>query len=113
MPHLLDRDQEFRLEQEQCIEELYLEGISDGADGCLPLMAEITYLQGYCQGMKQQNMIDLSINTSTLMLHEEQTELPLLCGQCYYLNNGICSLKTVARNSNSYACPSLQIDCPF
>ncbi|WP_373524811.1 hypothetical protein [Nostoc sp.] len=113
MTYLLDLDQDQRVESYEAIEEIYLEGISDGFDGRLPMNAEIMYLQGYCEGMKQVKMIDLSINISASMLHEERTELPLVCGQCYYLNNGICSLKTVARNSNSYACPSLQIDCPF
>ena len=105
----IEFDQEQRLKQDEAVEEIYLSGITDAADGRLPVMAEIIYLQGYCAGMKQVKMIDLSLPAPK----EEQTELPLVCGQCAYLNNGKCAIKGVARNSNSYACDRIKVDCPF
>lgn len=103
----IDFDQAQRYAQDQAIEAIYLEGISDAVDGRLPVMAEIIYLQGFCEGMKQRHQ---TINS---LPQEAQTELPLVCGQCAYLNNGKCTMKGTARNSNSYACERIKVDCPF
>ncbi len=105
----IDFDQVQRYAQDQAIEELHLDGFSDAVDGQLPVMAEIIYLQGYCAGMNQLKTID-SLITAT---QEKQTEVPLVCGQCAYLNNGKCAIKSVTRNSNSYACDRIKVDCPF
>lgn len=103
----IDFDQAQRQQQDEAIEAIYLEGISDAVDGRLPVMAEITYLQGFCEGMKQR------YQTIDSLPQEEQTELPLVCGQCAYLSNGKCAIKGVTRNSNSYACDRIKVDCPF
>ena len=118
MTYLLDRDQENRLIQDQCIEEIYLDGITDGADGRLPAMSEIVYLQGYCKGMEQARAdMGLKITVKAQQLQSEmfgsQTEFPLLCGQCQYLNNGKCSIKDIDRNSSQYACDRVVVDSPF
>ncbi|WP_373529114.1 hypothetical protein [Nostoc sp.] len=105
----IDFDQEQRLKQDEAVEEIYLSGITDAADGRLPVMAEIIYLQGYCAGMKQVKMIDSSITAP----QGKQTELPLVCGQCQHLNSGKCGIKGITRNGNQYACPSISVDCPF
>lgn len=105
----IDLDQAQRQQQDEAIEAIYLEGVTDAANGRLPVMAEISYLQGYIKGMKQPKVVTLFPITS----QEEQSELPLVCGQCAYLNNGKCAIKEVTRNSNSYACDRLKVDCPF
>ncbi len=109
MPHLLDRDQAQRLEQDEAVEEIYLSGIEDGFDGRLPMMAELIYLRGYYVGMQQLKTTDSLIAIAP----QEQTELPLVCGQYSFLNNGVCTVKKINRNSNSYACDRINIDCPF
>jgi hypothetical protein len=103
----IDFDQAQRLEQDEAIEAVYLEGISDAASGRLPVMTEIIYLQGFCEGMKQR------YQTIDSLPQEEQTELPLVCGQCAYLNNGKCAIKGVTKTSNSSACDRIKIDYPF
>ncbi|HEY9882985.1 MAG TPA: hypothetical protein V6C98_05185, partial [Thermosynechococcaceae cyanobacterium] len=80
----VDFEQEQRLAQDEAIEAIYLSGIGDAVDGRFPVTAEITYLQGFCEGMKQLEMT----NSSTTPPQQEQTELPLVCGQCTHLNNG-------------------------
>ncbi len=70
----IDFDQAQRLEQDEAIEEIYLSGIGDGFDGRLPMMAEITYLQGYCVGMQQLKTTDFRLAYSPI----EQTESPLV-----------------------------------
>ena len=109
MTYCTDRDQEQRLEQYEAIEEIYLSGISDAADGRFPQMAEIIYLQGYCQGMRDYPRREVVLP----VINTESKEYPLVCGQCAYLNNGKCAIKGVARNSNSYACDRIKVDCPF
>lgn len=130
----IDRDQEQRLEQDLCIEEVYQQGFRDGFEGWLPVMSEITYLQGYGKGMEEgRATVKLSICVPAKQLQSErkvcgaglptqsfsremfgsQTEMPLLCGQCQYLNNGRCSIKDIDRNSSQYACDRVSIDCPF
>jgi hypothetical protein len=109
MTYCTDRDQEQRLEQYEAIEEIYLSGISDAADGRFPQMAEIIYLQGYCQGMLDYPRREVMLP----VINQEIEEYPLVCHQCQHLNNGICSLKSIPRNSNSYACPSISVNCPF
>ncbi len=109
MTYCADRDQDQRLEQYAAIEEIYLSGISDAADGRMPAMAEVTYIQGYVQGMRdypRRKVILPVINT-------EIKEFPLLCHQCTYLNNGICGIKGITRNGNQYACDRISVDCPF
>lgn len=110
MTYCADRDQEQRLEQYTVIEEIYLEGISDAADGRLPAMAEIIYLQGYAEGMRQLRMI---VRLTPQPVATEVKEYPLLCGQCTYLNNGKCGIKSIARSSTNYACDRVVIDSPF
>ena len=107
MTYLLDLDQDQRLESYEAIEAIYLEGITDAADGRLPVMAEITYLQAYVQGMRDYPRVEVLLPVLTTV------EYPLLCHQCAYLNNGICSLKSIPRKSNSYACDRVSVDCPF
>jgi hypothetical protein len=109
MTYLLDRDQEQQRIQDEAIEEIYLEGIGDGFDGRLPAMAELVYLQGYCEGMQQLKTTDSLIAIAP----QEQTESPLVCGQCSFLNNDKCTLKGITRNSNLYACDRINLDCPF
>lgn len=106
----IDFDQEQRLKQDEAVEEIYLSGISDAADGRLPAMAEIIYLQGFCEGMRQFKM---QVRLAPLPVATETQEFPLLCGQCTYLNNGKCAIKSVVRNSSNYACDRVVVDCPF
>jgi hypothetical protein len=119
MTYLLDRDQEQRSEQYQAIEDIYLEGITDGANGKLPAMSEIIYLQGYCQGMTQARAeIGLKITVSAQQLQSElfameNKEYPLLCGQCQYLNNRTCTIKGIKRDQSNFACDRVVIDSPF
>ena len=108
MTYLLDLDQDQRTEQYAAIEEIYLSGISDAADGRLPVMAELTYLQGYCQGMR-----DYPRREVVLPVINTEKEYPLLCHQCAYLNNGKCGIKGITRNGNQYACDRISVDCPF
>ncbi len=109
MTYLLQRDQEQQRIQDETVKEIYLSGIGDGFDGRLPMMAELIYLQGYCVGMQQLKTTDSRLAIAPT----EQTELPLLCGQCTYLNNGKCAIKSVVRNSSNYACDRVVFDCPF
>jgi hypothetical protein len=109
MTYLLDLDQDQRQEQYAAIEEIYLSGITDAADGRLPAMAEILYLQGYCQGMRDYPRREVVLP----VINAETQEFPLVCHQCEHLNNGICSIKSIPRNGNSYACDRVVVDCPF
>jgi hypothetical protein len=109
MTYLLDFDQAQRLEQDEAIEEIYLSGITDAADGRLPAMAEVIYIQGYVQGMRDYPRREVKLP----VINTEIKEFPLLCHQCTYLNNGICSIKSIPRNSNSYACDRVVVDTPF
>lgn len=109
MTYLLDLDQDQRTEQYAAIEEIYLSGISDAADGRLPVMAELTYLQGYVQGMQDYPRREVQLP----VINTETQEIPLLCGQCHYLNNGKCGIKGITRNGNQYACDLISVDCPF
>ena len=102
-------DQAQREAQDQAIEQSYLEGITDAADGRFPQMSEIVYLQGFCVGMEQSKRIIESISIAAI----EQTEFSLLCSECSYLNNGKCKIKSIPRNSNNYACDRISVDCPF
>lgn len=119
MTYLLDRDQEQREEQYQAIEDIYLEGITDGANGRLPSQSEIIYLQGYCEGMRQGRAdkgYEITVSASQLqseLFAMEEQEYPLLCGQCAHLINGRCGIKSVVRNSNQYACDRILVDTPF
>ena len=118
MTYLLDRDQEQIEASYQAMEEVYLEGVTDGANGKLPAMSEIIYLQGYRQGMEQARAdIGLKITVSVQQLQAEmfevESECPLLCGQCAHLINGRCGIKSVTRNSNQYACDRILVDSPF
>ena len=109
MTHLLDRDQDQRLEQYAAIEKIYLSGITDVADGRFPQMSEICYLQGYVQGMRNYPRREVLLP----VINTDECEFPLVCHQCQHLNNGICSIKSIPRNSNSYACDLISVDCPF
>ncbi|MGL5926714.1 hypothetical protein [Chroococcidiopsis sp.] len=110
----IDFDQEQRAASYEAIEEIYLEGISDGFAGRLPAMAEIIYLQGYCEGMRQGRAeIGINITVTPEQLSTELVDLPLLCGQCAHLINGKCRIKDIARNSDMYACDRVLVDSPF
>lgn len=118
MTYCIDQDQENRLIQDACIEEIYLDGVADGCNGRLPIMADITYLQGYCKGMTETRAeIGLKITVSPEQLQSEmwiaQSETPLLCGQCVHLNNRRCTIKDIVRDQSQYACPQVSVDCPF
>lgn len=110
MTYCADRDQDQRLESYETIEEIYLSGIGDAADGRLPAMAEVIYLQGFCEGMRQFRM---QVRLAPLPVATETQESPLLCGQCHYLNNGKCAIKGTARSSTNYACDRVVVDTPF
>lgn len=108
----IDRDQEQRLEQDAAVEEIYISGIGDAMAGTLPQMAELTYLQGYAEGMREFRK---RVRTEVLLpvINTEPKEFPLVCHQCAHLNNGICEIKGIVRNGNQYACSSISADCPF
>ncbi len=110
MTYCIDRDQAQRLEQDECIEATYLEGITDGFDDRLPAMPDVIYLQGFCEGMRQLRM---QVRLTPQPVATEIKEYPLLCGQCTYLNNGKCEIKSIARSSTNYACDRVVIDSPF
>ena len=105
----VDFDQEQRQAQDEAFEEIYLSGIADAADGRLPAMAEVIYIQGYVQGMQSYPRREVQLP----VINTEPQELPLLCGQCSHLNNGRCAIKSITRNSSQYACISVSIDSPF
>ncbi len=109
MTYCTDLDQEQRLEQDACIEEVYLSGITDAADGRFPQMSEVIYVQGYVQGMRDYPRREVILP----VINQEIKEFPLVCHQCTYLNNGICGIKSIPRNGNSYACDRINVDCPF
>lgn len=109
MTYCTDRDQEQRLEQYAAIEQIYLLGITDAADGRLPAMAEITYIQGYVQGMRDYPRREVLLP----VINADAKEFPLVCHQCAHFNSGICRFKSIPRNSNSYACDRVVVDCPF
>ena len=106
----LQQDQERIEAQYAVIEEIYREGISDAADGRLPAMPDVIYLQEFCEGMRQLRM---QVRLAPLPVTTEIKEYPLLCGQCTYLNNGKCEIKSIPRNSTNYACDRVVIDSPF
>lgn len=109
MTYCTDTDQQQRLEQYEALEEIYLSGITDAADGRFPQISEVIYLQGYCQGMRDYPRREVKLP----VFDTDAKEYPLLCSQCNYLKNGICGIKGTARNSNSYACDRISVDCPF
>jgi hypothetical protein len=109
MTYLLDRDQEQQRIQDEAIEEIYLSGITDAADGCFPQMSEVVYLQGYCQGMRDYPRREVKLP----VINAQVSESPLLCGQCNFLSNGRCTIKGLTRNANNFACDRINIDCPF
>ncbi len=108
----IDFDQQQRLEQDEIAEEIYISGIGDAMNAVFPQMAELTYLQGYAEGMREfrkrvrhEVMLPV-INTSP-------KEYPLLCGQCQYLKNRVCTIKSIVRDQSNYACDRVVIDSPF
>ena len=119
MSYCTEIDQEQRLASYQAIEDIYLEGVTDGADGHLPAMSEIVYLQGYCVGMEQgRKELKLKMQVSAKQVQSEMfavepKEYPLTCGQCQYLNDGICAIKATPRISANYACDRILVDSPF
>ena len=108
----IDADQEQRLASYEAIEQIYLEGIGDAMDSRLPQMAQITYLEGYAEGMRQFRK---RVRTEILLpvINTEPKEFPLLCGQCQYLNNRTCTIKSIKRDQSNYACDRVVIDSPF
>ncbi len=109
MTYGLNLDQEQRQEQYAAIEEIYLSGIGDAADGRFPQMSEICYLQGYCQGMRDYPRREVMLP----VINTQASESPLLCAQCNFLSNGRCTIKGVTRNANNFACDRVVVDCPF
>jgi hypothetical protein len=109
MTYLLDLDQDQRQEQYAAIEEIYLSGIGDAAAGLFPQQAEILYLQGFAQGMRDYPRHEIVLP----VINAESKEFPLLCHQCEHLNDGICAIKGTARNSSNFACDRIKVDCPF
>ncbi|WP_009630058.1 hypothetical protein [Synechocystis sp. PCC 7509] len=109
MTYCTDLDQDQRLAQDQIIEEIYISGITDAADGRLPQMSEICYLQGFVQGMRDYPRREPVLP----VINTESKEFPLVCHQCAHLNNGICGIKGITRNSYAYACDRVVVDCPF
>lgn len=115
MTHQLDRNQELRSSQD----EVYMSGVADAANGCLPTMSEIVYLNGYCKGMEQiRAEVGLKITVSAAQLQSElftyeDEEYPLLCNQCTYLIGKTCALKATTRNGNQYACDQILVDSHF
>lgn len=109
MSYCIDRDQDQRLEQDECIEEIYLSGISDAADGIFPQMAELVYLQGYAKGMKDYPRREVVLP----VINRDEQNYPLVCGQCAYLANGICGVNGIAASSNKFACDRILVDSPF
>ncbi|MBA2748566.1 MAG: hypothetical protein H0U45_07445 [Tatlockia sp.] len=105
----LQQDQQRIEAQYEAIEAIYLSGIGDAADGRLPVMAEVPYIQGYVQGMRDYPRREVMLP----VINQEIEKFPLVCHQCQHLNNGICSLKSIPRNSNSYACDRVVVDTPF
>ena len=105
----VDFDQAQRLAQDEAFEEIYLSGIGDAADGRLPAMAEVIYIQGYVQGMQDYPRREVQLP----VINTETQEVSLVCGQYTHLNNGRCAIKSISRNSNQYACSSISVDCPF
>lgn len=105
----IDFDQEQRLASYEAIEEIYLSGITDAADGRLPQMSEVIYIQGFVQGMRDYPRREPVLP----VINTESKEFPLLCHQCHYLNNGVCGIKGITRNGNQYACDRVSVDCPF
>lgn len=112
MTYLLDRDQEIRLEQEAAVEEIYISGIGDALDARMPQMAELIYLQGYVEGMRQFRK---KVRTEVMLpiINTSPKEFPLLCGQCQYLDNRVCSIKSIVRDQSNFACDRVVIDSPF
>lgn len=105
-------DQEQRLAAYETLEQLRLEGIGDALDLRLPQQAQVPYLEGYCEGMRLN--ADRPARAVVLpVLNERIKEYPLVCGQCSHLNNGFCSLKSVRRSYEKYACDRVLIDSPF
>ncbi|MBA2749819.1 MAG: hypothetical protein H0U45_14095 [Tatlockia sp.] len=109
MTYCTDLDQDQRLEQYAAIEEIYLSGITDAADGRLPAMAEVPYIEGYVQGMRDYPRCEVMLP----VINQEIEEFPLLCHQCQHLNDSICSIKSIPRKGNSYACDRVVVDTPF
>ena len=108
----IDADQEQRAASYQIMEDIYIEGISDAMNSLLPQMAEVTYLTGYAEGMRQFRK---RVRTEILLpvINTEPKEFPLLCGQCQYLNNRTCTIKSIKRDQSNYACDRVVIDSPF
>lgn len=105
----LQQDQQRIEAQYAVVEEIYIEGIGDAADGRFPRMAELPYLQGFAQGMRDYPRREVTLP----VINTEVQEFPLFCLQCSFLNDGICSLKSIPRNGNSYACDRISVNCPF
>ncbi|MBA2750146.1 MAG: hypothetical protein H0U45_15820 [Tatlockia sp.] len=81
MTYLLDRDQEQQRIQDEAIEEIYLSGITDAADGRFPQMSEVIYIQGYVQGMRDYPRVEVMLP----VINQEIKEFPLVCHQCQHL----------------------------
>ncbi|MGL4620534.1 MAG: hypothetical protein ACRCZS_15960 [Chroococcidiopsis sp.] len=52
MPYALELEQISRQAEDDAVEAFYNDGVTDGFEGIKPQCAEIVYLQGYCQGMR-------------------------------------------------------------
>lgn len=105
----IDFDQDQRLAAYEAIEDIYMEGVTDAANGKFPVMSEIAYLQGYAQGMKDYPRREVKLP----VISNEVFEMPLLCGQCAHLVGGKCGVKRAERDRNRYACEQVLVDSPF
>lgn len=75
MPYALELEQAAREAQDQAIEAFFLDGVHDGFEGIKPQCAEIVYLQGYCQGMRN---FSAQMQLSAAMLEYEGQEVEKL-----------------------------------
>lgn len=108
----IDADQEQRAASYEIIEEIYISGIGDAMDALMPQMAEMAYLQGYAEGMRQFRQ---KVRTEILLpvINTSPKEFPLLCGQCQFLDGRTCTIKSITRDQSNYACDRVVIDSPF
>lgn len=102
-------DQERIEQQYKVVEDIFLSGITDAAEGVFPQSAELPYLQGFAQGMRDypRRKVVLPI------IDSDSKEYPLFCAQCSHFSKDKCGIKGVERRSTSYACDQVLIDCVF
>ncbi|MGL4618336.1 MAG: hypothetical protein ACRCZS_04665 [Chroococcidiopsis sp.] len=75
MPYALELEQISRQAEDDAVEAFYNDGVTDGFTGIKPQCAEIVYLQGYCQGMRQ---FSLQMQRDAALLEYEAQEVEKL-----------------------------------